>query len=152
MSHERCGKELASSFVGDELPRQKKILMTWAREHADLIARGVIGPDENFPSAEAARKFLDSGKTELETLTALTPNSRLNDDYSHPNAIASKFEEIEERLDGIKQSHTSEGTGLWVFGSALAMILSWSRNASILYCIGHGIASWIYVIYFAITR
>jgi hypothetical protein len=76
-----------------------------------------------------------------------------SNDYSYPNAIASKFEEIEERLDGIRESHAhSEGTGIYVFGSALAMVLSWSRNGSILYCIGHGIASWIYVIYFAVTR
>jgi hypothetical protein len=38
------------------------------------------------------------------------------------------------------------------FGCALAMILSWSRNASILWAILHGILSWFYVIYFALTR
>lgn len=37
-------------------------------------------------------------------------------------------------------------------GGALAMILSWSRNQSILYAMAHGLCSWIYVIYFAITR
>jgi len=73
-------------------------------------------------------------------------------DYSHPNAVASKFEEIEDRLDELEENHTSQGAGLWIFGSALAMVLSWSRNASILYSIGHGLASWIYVIYFAFTR
>lgn len=31
------------------------------------------------------------------------------------------------------------GIGIYGFGAALAMILSWSRNGSILYCIGHGI-------------
>lgn len=35
-------------------------------------------------------------------------------------------------------------------GVALAMILSWSKNASILWCILHGICSWFYVIYYAI--
>lgn len=37
-------------------------------------------------------------------------------------------------------------------GSALAMILSWDRNQSILWAIFHGILSWLYVIYYAITR
>jgi len=38
------------------------------------------------------------------------------------------------------------------FGSALAIAISWSQYESILYAILHGILSWIYVIYFAITR
>ena len=36
-------------------------------------------------------------------------------------------------------------------GSALAMILSFSKNASILWAIVHGVCSWIYVIYYAFT-
>lgn len=38
------------------------------------------------------------------------------------------------------------------FGSALAITISWSVNHSILWAIFHGILSWIYVIYFALTR
>ncbi len=37
-------------------------------------------------------------------------------------------------------------------GAALAIVLSWHRNKSILLAILHGILSWLYVIYFAITR
>ncbi len=37
-------------------------------------------------------------------------------------------------------------------GTALAMILSWSKNGSILWAVLHGFLSWIYVIYFALTR
>jgi hypothetical protein len=37
-------------------------------------------------------------------------------------------------------------------GSALAMILSYSVNQSILWAILHGFFSWLYVIYFAIVR
>ncbi len=37
-------------------------------------------------------------------------------------------------------------------GSALAMILSWDRSHSILWAILHGIFSWFYVIFFALTR
>lgn len=38
------------------------------------------------------------------------------------------------------------------FGSVLAIVLSWDRNKSILFAILHGIFSWLYVIYYAITR
>ena len=38
------------------------------------------------------------------------------------------------------------------FGSALAMTISWSKNQSILWAILHGVLSWIYVIYYALTR
>lgn len=37
-------------------------------------------------------------------------------------------------------------------GTALAMILSWSANHSILWAILHGVCSWFYVIYFAATK
>jgi hypothetical protein len=42
-------------------------------------------------------------------------------------------------------SNTNCCGGFWVFGSALAMILSYERSASILYAILHGILSWIYI-------
>jgi hypothetical protein len=38
------------------------------------------------------------------------------------------------------------------FGSVLAMIASWSINHSFLWAILHGILSWFYVIYFALTH
>jgi len=37
-------------------------------------------------------------------------------------------------------------------GSALAMILSWERSHAILWAIFHGLLSWFYVIYYALTR
>ena len=37
-------------------------------------------------------------------------------------------------------------------GSAIAVTISWSVNKSIIWCILHGICSWLYVIYFGITR
>jgi len=37
-------------------------------------------------------------------------------------------------------------------GSAIAIVCSWDRNRSILWAILAGIFSWLYVIYFAITR
>jgi hypothetical protein len=41
------------------------------------------------------------------------------------------------------------GIGL---GSAIAVVCSWQRNRSILWAILAGILSWVYVIYFAVTR
>jgi hypothetical protein len=38
------------------------------------------------------------------------------------------------------------------FGAALAIAISWSANQSILWAIIHGILSWIYVVYYALTR
>lgn len=38
------------------------------------------------------------------------------------------------------------------FGTALAITISWSANKSILWAIIHGLLSWIYVIYYAMTR
>ncbi|MEO5630156.1 MAG: hypothetical protein ABIQ62_10385 [Thermomonas sp.] len=40
-------------------------------------------------------------------------------------------------------------TGL-SFGSALAMVISWSANKSLLWAIVHGLLSWLYVIYYAL--
>ena len=38
------------------------------------------------------------------------------------------------------------------FGCAMAMILSFAKNSSILWMMVHGICSWFYVIYAAFTR
>ncbi|MDH4044353.1 MAG: hypothetical protein OEY20_07740 [Gemmatimonadota bacterium] len=38
------------------------------------------------------------------------------------------------------------------FGSALAMVISWSQHQSVLWAILHGIFSWFYVIYYVFTR
>lgn len=37
------------------------------------------------------------------------------------------------------------------FGSALAIAISWSVHKSLLWAIIHGIFSWFYVIYYALT-
>ena len=46
-------------------------------------------------------------------------------------------------------STVSSGIG---FGCALAICISWSTHHSILWAIFQGLLSWIYVIYFALTR
>ncbi len=47
------------------------------------------------------------------------------------------------------QTVTQTGIGL---GSAIAVVCSWQWNRSILLAILAGIFSWLYVIYFAMTR
>ncbi|HEY5970605.1 MAG TPA: hypothetical protein VIT22_01300 [Pseudoxanthomonas sp.] len=37
------------------------------------------------------------------------------------------------------------------FGSALAMVISWTANESLLWAIVHGLLSWIYVVYYALV-
>ena len=38
------------------------------------------------------------------------------------------------------------------FGSALAIAISWSVHHSIMWAMIHGFLSWLYVVYYAITR
>jgi len=38
------------------------------------------------------------------------------------------------------------------FGTALAIVISWSIHKSILWAIFHGILSWVYVIWHVFTR
>ena len=40
-------------------------------------------------------------------------------------------------------------TGI-TFGSALAMVISWSANKLLLWVIVHGLLSWLYVVYYAL--
>lgn len=44
------------------------------------------------------------------------------------------------------------GIGFWGFGSVLAITISWLANQSILWAIFHGLISWFYIAYFALTR
>ncbi len=38
------------------------------------------------------------------------------------------------------------------FGSALAIAISWSLHKSIIWAVIHGFFSWLYVLYYALTR
>jgi hypothetical protein len=52
--------------------------------------------------------------------------------------------------DTVIREHVASG-GISL-GSAVAVVCSWQRNRSIVWAILAGIFSWIYVIYFALTR
>lgn len=49
------------------------------------------------------------------------------------------------------QSTTIIQTGVGL-GTVIAVVTSWERNKSILWAILHGLFSWFYVIYFALSR
>ena len=51
--------------------------------------------------------------------------------------------------NGIQGTAIRSGIGL---GSVLAVVVSWERNKSVLLAFIHGIFSWLYVIYFVLTR
>ncbi len=48
------------------------------------------------------------------------------------------------KADKMKYHHSGH---FWMFGSALAMILSYERSASILWAILHGVFSWFYILF-----
>ena len=52
-------------------------------------------------------------------------------------------------MSSIKNTAISGGFGL---GSVLAVVVSWERNKSVLFAFLHGIFSWLYVLYFVLTR
>ena len=67
-------------------------------------------------------------------------------------SLETRIAELEKRAGKARCRKCPAGTGCWALGSAIAVVLSWARNGSILWAILHGILSWIYVIYFALTR
>lgn len=48
-------------------------------------------------------------------------------------------------------SHSATRAGIG-FGSALAIAISWSLHKSIIWAVVHGVFSWFYVLYYALTR
>jgi hypothetical protein len=66
-----------------------------------------------------------------------------------------RLDNLEQRVEQLESASRRGEAGLslgYAMGMTLAMILSWSRNASILWCMFHGLFSWAYVIYVAVTR
>jgi hypothetical protein len=63
--------------------------------------------------------------------------------------LETKIEELQDQGDPARRVDTA---CLYLIGSSLAIVLSWSRNTSILWGILHAFLSWVYVIYFAFTR
>lgn len=68
---------------------------------------------------------------------------------SHSGPVYDGTPPVRERVIVQTKSVVKSGVG---FGSALAIAISWSVHKSLLWAIIHGILSWLYVIYFALTR
>ena len=49
----------------------------------------------------------------------------------------------------VNNTVVKSGIGL---GTVIAVVTSWDRNKSILLAVIHGVFSWLYVIYFALTQ
>jgi len=49
----------------------------------------------------------------------------------------------------VRKEVVRSGIGL---GNALAIAISWSLHHSVLWAIIHGVLSWIYVVYYLLTR
>lgn len=77
------------------------------------------------------------------------PEDQISDLLARIEELEAKNEDLEDESRSDTRSNAAVG---YTMGAALAMILSWSRSASILWCIVHGSLSWLYVIYFAFTR
>ena len=56
---------------------------------------------------------------------------------------------LAQSVSETSQTVVQSGIGM---GSALAIVCSWERNKSIFWAIISAFLSWIYVIYFALTR
>ncbi len=54
-------------------------------------------------------------------------------------------------MNGVHYRNEATRAGIG-FGTALAIAISWGANQSILWAIVHGLFSWFYVIYYAVTR
>jgi hypothetical protein len=57
----------------------------------------------------------------------------------------------QERFASIRV-HSGKLKGGIGFGCALAIAISWSLHKSVLWAIIHGFFSWLYVLYYVITR
>jgi hypothetical protein len=65
------------------------------------------------------------------------------------NDLENRLEQAEQKV--AKLEERSGRAALWLIGCILASVLSWSRNASVLWAIPHCILSWFYVVYYALV-
>ena len=102
---------------------------------------------ESNHATERGDDRLDEVERRLDKLSRTTKGDDSEDRLA---AIERRFDELKSRREA---DHASEGGVIgYSLGTCIAVVLSWSRNGSILWCILHGLFSWGYVIYFALTR
>jgi hypothetical protein len=99
--------------------------------------------------------FVDAGRLRVNWI--VRRDNPAKDDtlrYEHRRAGATTDRDLTPMLlaqiaNQATTTVTETGVGL---GSIIAVVCSWQRNRSVLWAILAGILSWIYVIYFALTR
>ncbi|HEY7615283.1 MAG TPA: hypothetical protein VH744_00630 [Terriglobales bacterium] len=89
---------------------------------------------------------------ELDELATRVDNSAIPDLLHRVKRLEDQFARL--ATSHLLLTHATRATLRlgYAMGMALAIVLSWSKHASILWCVGHGLLSWGYVIYFAANR
>ena len=83
----------------------------------------------------------------------MTMSTAPDSPYSGPVSEGSPFDRQPAGGFTVHKDRTREVVRSGItMGSALAITISWSTHHSILWAILHGFFSWLYVIYFALTR
>lgn len=85
---------------------------------------------------------LENGNWDEETANELE---------SPVDELESRLAELENRVEELESVRGVDLTIPYVLGLTIAVVLSWSRSHSILWCTMHGLFSWGYVIYFTLT-
>jgi CheY-like chemotaxis protein len=119
-----------------------------------LWARVVNEIDTATQTSGNKKQLLEKPKVDAIPL----PEVDYSDDWSDESdtqELEGRLDEVEKRLDEDDPNGRSETTGATIgysIGMTLAMILSWSSNGSVLYCLLHGLLSWFYVIYWVVVH
>ena len=71
--------------------------------------------------------------------------------------LQKRIDELEHRVQGLNEltrdlARCDFYVAGFTLGSALAVVLSWLHNGSILWAVLHGVCSWGYVLYVAVKR
>jgi hypothetical protein len=88
----------------------------------------------------------------LQTATEVQEHREMTD-----QDLQKRMDELENRVKGLNEltrdlAHCDFYVAGFTLGAALAVVLSWSRNGSILWAVLHGVCSWGYVLYVAVER
>ncbi len=72
-------------------------------------------------------------------------------DTPYSGNVHSSAPHVEESRGFFVRTRGAARAGL-TMGSTLAIVISWSVHHSIVWALIHGLLSWIYVVYYALTR
>ena len=65
--------------------------------------------------------------------------------------LSDEIEELRDRIENLERGSAGRagGIGVYGFGCALAISVSWSQHHSVIWAVLHGVLGWFYVGYFA---